>query len=112
MIVPGMLACRNFLISVYMFYCIEIFAHIECYSDCFAQGDPFGLNPFCYGVVSYRVLCFVAVLRGCVWYVRNNALLQCPLQLLRGWIWALYEVPFSMFLLGFGMRTMLANFHM
>ena len=44
------------------------------------------------------MLCFVPVLHGCVWYVccyvRKNALLQC-LQLL----------------LGFGIGTMLANFH-
>ena len=57
------------------------------------------------------MLCFVPVLRWCVWYVcgdvSKKALLQC-LQLLRGGIWACMR---SMSLLGFGMGTMLANFH-
>ena len=52
------------------------------------------------------MLCFVPVLHGRVWYVcyyvRKKAILQCPLQLLRGGIWALYEVPLSVSLLGFG----------
>ena len=55
------------------------------------------------------MLCFVPVLHGCVWYaccyVGKKALLQC-LQLLRGWIWAQYEVPLSVFLLGCGIGTM------
>ena len=34
------------------------------------------------------------------------------LQLLRGGIWACMRCPLSMSLLGFGMWTMLANFHM
>ena len=56
------------------------------------------------------MLCFVPVLRGCVCcYVRKKALLQC-LQLRRRDM-ALYEVPLSMSLSGFGMGTMLANFH-
>ena len=42
------------------------------------------------------MLCFVPVLRGCVWYVsgyvRKKALLQC-LQLLRGGIWACMRCP-------------------
>ena len=32
--------------------------------------------------------------------------------MVRMWDTGLYEVPMSMCLLGFGMRTMLANFHM
>ena len=32
-VVPGILVCSSFLISVCMFYCVESFAHIECYSD-------------------------------------------------------------------------------
>ena len=48
------------------------------------------------------MLCFVPVLHGRVWYVccyvRKKALL-------------LYEVPLSVSLLGFGIGTMLANFH-
>ena len=35
MIVPGILVCSSFLISVCMYvYCVESFAHIECYNDC------------------------------------------------------------------------------
>ena len=56
------------------------------------------------------VLCFVPVLRGCVWYVCSYV---------RKSVFAItgrrdmgqYEVPFSMPLFGFGMRTMLAKFH-
>ena len=60
------------------------------------------------------MLCFVPVLRGRVWYVccyvRKKALLQCAITERRDV--GLYEVPLAMSLLGFGMGTMLANFHM
>ena len=78
--------CCSFLISVYV-YCVERFAHIECYSDCSRRGSQL-VEPLCYGVVycvqcrHCRVLCFVPVLLGRVWYVcgyvRKNVLLQCP----------------------------------
>ena len=59
------------------------------------------------------MLCFVPELRGCVWYVccyvRKKALLSAITE--RRDI-GLYEVPLSMFLLGFGMGSMLANLHM
>ena len=48
-IVPGMLVCSSFLISVYV-YCVESFAHIECYSDCSERGSHL-VEPLCYGVV-------------------------------------------------------------
>ena len=55
------------------------------------------------------------LLRGSVWYVccfvRKKALLQC-LAINEGMDMDLYDVPLSMSLLGFGMGTMLANFHM
>ena len=61
------------------------------------------------------MLCFVPVLRGCVLYfccyVRKKALLQC-LAITKMRDMGLYEVPMSMSLLGFGMVTMLATFHM
>ena len=61
------------------------------------------------------MLCFVAVLHGRVWYVccyvRKKALLQCLMQLLRGRDMGLYEVPLSVYLLDFGIGTMLVNFH-
>ena len=82
----------------------------------FRAGGAIWLNPLatvlftgCSAVTV--VLCFVLVLRGCVCcYVRKKALLQC-LQLLRGGIWACMRCP-CLSLLGFGMGTMLANFHM
>ena len=46
---------------------------------------------------------------GCVWYVRNNALLQC-FEITERRDMGLHEVPSS--LLGFGMGAMLANVHM
>ena len=52
------------------------------------------------------MLCFVPVLRGCVWYVccyiRKKALLQCFIITERRDM-GLYEVSLSMSLLGFGM---------
>ena len=60
------------------------------------------------------MLCFVLVLRGCVWYVycyvKKKALLQCLIIERRDM--GLCEVPLLMSLLGFGMGTMLVNFHM
>ena len=41
MIVPGMFGCSSFLISVcntVYVYCVESFAHIECYSGCSRRG--------------------------------------------------------------------------
>ena len=56
------------------------------------------------------MLCIVPVLHGSVWYVccyvKNKALLQCAIRDM-----GLYEVPLSVSLLGFGIGTMLANFH-
>ena len=31
-------------------YCVESFAHIECYSDCSRKGSHL-VEPFCYGVI-------------------------------------------------------------
>ena len=36
-------------------YCVASFAHIECYSDCFAQGEPFGFNPFATVLFNVRI---------------------------------------------------------
>ena len=48
-LVPGMLVCSSFLITVYV-YCVDIFAHIECYSDCSHRGSHL-VEPLCYGIV-------------------------------------------------------------
>ena len=50
------------------------------------------------------------MLRGCVWYVCCYVRKVSAITERRDM--GLYEVPLSMSLLGFGMRTMLANFHM
>ena len=52
MIVPGMFVCSSFLITVCMFivYCVESFAHIECYGDCSRRGNHL-VDPLCYGVI-------------------------------------------------------------
>ena len=60
------------------------------------------------------MLCLVPVLRGCVWYVccyvGKNAL-SIVFAITETRDMGLYEVPFSVSLLGFGIVTMLANFH-
>ena len=63
MIVPGMLVCGSFLISVYV-YCVESFAHIECYSDCSRRGAIW-LNPF---VTVLFTLCNSVTVECCVLY--------------------------------------------
>ena len=55
------------------------------------------------------------MLRGCVWYVccyvKKNALLQC-FAITERRDMGLCEVSLSIYLLGFGKGTLLANFHM
>ena len=56
------------------------------------------------------MLCFVPVVHGYVCcYVRKKALLQGPITERRDM--CLYEVHLSVSLLGFGIGTMLASFH-
>ena len=59
------------------------------------------------------MLCFVHVLHRCVWYVCCyvwKKLLSSVFAITERRDIGLYEMPLS--LLGFGMGTMLANFHM
>ena len=53
------------------------------------------------------MLCFVPVLHGRVWYVCCYPVSAITERRDMG----LYEVPLSVSLLGFGIGTMLANFH-
>ena len=86
MIVPGMLVCSSFLISVCMFI-VSKALFISSATVIVCAGGAIWLNPFAtvlFTVCSARcctVLCFVAVLHGCVWYVcgyvRKKALIQC-----------------------------------
>ena len=63
--------------------------------------------------VPNAAFCFVPVLRGCVWYVCGYVRKKAPVSAITERSdMGLYEVPLSMSLLGFGIGTMLANFHM
>ena len=84
-------------------------------------GGAIWFNPF--ATVLFSVCSVVTVECWCfctrVAWVCSVCLLLCEeegsfpvsLQLLRGGIMGLYEVPMSVSLLGFGIWTMLANFH-
>ena len=60
------------------------------------------------------MLCFVPVLHVWVWYVccyvGKKALLQC-LTITERRDMGVYELPLFVSLLGFGIETMIANFH-
>ena len=81
MIVPGMFVCSSFLISVCMFTVSKALL-ISSATVIVRAGGAIWLNPFSRVLLSVcRVLCFVPVLHGWVWYVccyvRKKALLQC-----------------------------------
>ena len=84
MIVPGMLVCSSFLISVCMFIVSKALL-ISSATVIVRAWGAICLNPF--AMVLFTVCSaitveyFVPVLRGCVWYVsgyvRTKALLKC-----------------------------------
>ena len=84
MIVPGMFVCSSLLISVCMFIVSKALL-ISSATVSVRAGGAIWLNPFATVLFSVcrhcRVLRFVPVLHGCVWYVwcyvRKKALLQC-----------------------------------
>ena len=45
-------------------YCVESFAHIDCYSDCSRMGDHL-VEPLCYGVIQF---CSAVTVECCVLY--------------------------------------------
>ena len=60
------------------------------------------------------MLCFVLVLHGCVWYVCcyvRKKVFSSVFAITERRDMGLYELPLSVSLLGFGIGTMLANFH-
>ena len=77
MIVRGILVCSSFLISVCLFI-VSKGLQISSATVIVRAGGAIWLNPF--ATVLFTV-CFLPVLRGCVWYVcsyvKNFALLQC-----------------------------------
>ena len=73
MIVPAMFLCSSFLISVCMFIVVKALL-ISSATVIVRAGEAIWLIPLlrCYlvcGCRHCRVLCFVPVLHGCVWYV-------------------------------------------
>ena len=117
MIVPGILVCSSFLISVCMFIVLECFSHIECYSDCSRRGSHL-VEPLCYGAVKcvqcrhFRGLYFVPCVAWVCLQLCKEKDFSSVFAITERRYMGLYEVPLSMSLLGFGMGTMLANFHM
>ena len=89
-------------------YCVESFAHIECYSNCSSRGSHLlRCCLVCIVLSLYNIECctLLLVLRGCVFVClllyKKEGSSPVSFQLLRGGIWALYEVPLSVSLLGF-----------
>ena len=81
-------------------YCVESFAHIECYSDCSRRGGGIWFNPL--ATVLFTV-CSAVTVECCtrVAWVYLVCLLLCKeeysspvsLQLLRGGIWTCMRCP-------------------
>ena len=100
-------------------YGVESFAHIECYSDCSRRGAIW-LNPF--ATVLFSV-CSAVTVECCVLYpccmgvvgmfavIQGRRLFSSVFAITERRDMGLYEVPLSVSLLGFGIGTMLANFH-
>ena len=116
MIVHGILVCNSFLISVCLFIVSNALL-ISSATVIVCAGGAIWLNPFAtvlFTVCSaVTVECCVLYPCWCVWYVccyvRNKALIQCLCNYQMRDI-DLYEVSLFMSLLGFGTRTMSANF--
>ena len=92
LIVPGILVCSSFLISVCMFIVSKPF-FISSVTVIVRAGGAIWVNPF-----------------ATVLFSHFESSSTVPITEIRDV--GLYEVPLSMSLLGFGMGTMLANFRM
>ena len=94
-------------------YCVESFAHIECYSDCLRR-RAIWLNPF--STVLFTV-CSAVTVELCALYpccvgvfgkfavIKGNMLFSSVFVITERWDMGLYEVPLSMFywVLGWGL---------
>ena len=105
MIVPGILVCSSFLISVCMFIVLKVLL-ISSATVILRAGGAIWLNPFatvlfnvCCAVTV--VLCFVPVLHGRVYCKEEGSSPVSAITERREM--GLYDVPLSMSLLGFGM---------
>ena len=119
MIMPGMLVCCSFLISVCMFIVSKALL-ISCATVIVRAGGAIWLNPF--ATVLFTV-CSAVTVECCVLYpccvgvfgmfavMQGRRLFSSVFSITMRRDMGLYEVPLSMSLLGFGMGTMLANFH-
>ena len=81
MIVPGMIVCSSFRISVCILIVSKAFL-ISHTTVIVCAGGAIWLNPFATVLFSVCsaitvVLCLVPMLHGCVWYARKKALLPC-----------------------------------
>ena len=112
--VPGMLVCGSFLISVCKVIVSKALV-ISSFTVIVRAGGGGHLNPFATVVFS---VCSAVTVDSCVLTrVARGCLVcllicNCVFEITERRDMGLYEVPLSMSLLGFGMGTMLANFHM
>ena len=95
MIVPGMFVCSRFLISVCMFI-VSIPLHISSATVIVRAGGAIWLNPFA---------------TVCLLLCREDGSSPVSLQLLGGGIWAYMRCSLCVSFLGFGIATILTNFH-
>ena len=114
MIVPGMLVCSSFLISVSKALLISNDTVIV------RAGGAIWLNPFTTVLFS---VCSAVTVEFCVLYpccmgvfgmfavMLGRRLFSSVFAITERRDMGLYEVPLSVSLLGFGIGTMLANFH-
>ena len=119
MIVPGMFVCSSFLISVCMFIVSKALL-ISSATVIVRAWITIWLNPFatvlfnvCSGVtVEYCVLypCCIGVFSMFA-VMQGRKLFSSVFAITERRDMGLYEVPLSVSLLGFGIGTMLANFH-
>ena len=119
MIVPGMFVCSSFLISVCMFIVSKALL-ISSATMIVRAGGAIWLNSF--ATVLFSVSSAVTV-ECCVLYpccmgvfgmfavMSGRRLFSSVFAITEKRDMGLYEVPLSVSLLGFGIGTMLANFH-
>ena len=115
MIVSGMFVCSSFLISVCMFIVSKDLL-ISSATVIVCAGEAIWLNPF--ATVLFSV-CSVVIVECCVLYPCYMGVFGMFAVMFFSSVFRiterrdmdLYEVPLSVYLLSFGIGTMLANFH-